>query len=177
MGDRRIKNNHSRSTIGRRTDCSEFKTISGESKRRSTVAVGGVLRDRRKNSSAQIHLGLVNVGVLRTGLDGIKDRLQLIADEHGDDSRRRLVRAQTVIVACGCNRDAEQILILVNSLDNSGQEQDELGVLARVLARLEQVLARSVEMDQLLCFPEPFTPSNGFSCSRQVKPCFSRRYA
>ena len=30
----------------------------------------------------------------------------------------------------------------------------------------------SVASDQLLCFPEPFTPSKGFSWSRQRKPCF-----
>ena len=28
----------------------------------------------------------------------------------------------------------------------------------------------SVEIDQLLCLPDPFTPSNGFSCSRQTSP-------
>ena len=36
---------------------------------------------------------------------------------------------------CGAGPDTRQ------QLDNSGQEQDELGILARVLARLEQVLA------------------------------------
>ena len=29
----------------------------------------------------------------------------------------------------------------------------------------------SVPNDQLLCLPEPFTPLNGFSCSRTRKPC------
>ena len=28
----------------------------------------------------------------------------------------------------------------------------------------------SVPIDQLLCLPEPFTPANGFSCSRQTRP-------
>ena len=28
----------------------------------------------------------------------------------------------------------------------------------------------SVPMDQLLCLPEPFTPANGFSCSRHTRP-------
>ena len=27
-----------------------------------------------------------------------------------------------------------------------------------------------VPIDQLLCLPEPFTPANGFSCSRQTRP-------
>ena len=30
----------------------------------------------------------------------------------------------------------------------------------------------SVDIDQLLCLPEPFMPSKGFSCSRQMSPCF-----
>ena len=66
---------------------------------------------------------------------------KLVADEHRNDSRRRFVRAQTVVVAGRRDRDAEQILILVNRLDNGGQEQQELCVLARILARLKQVLA------------------------------------
>ena len=28
----------------------------------------------------------------------------------------------------------------------------------------------SVLIDQLLCLPEPFTPANGFSCSRHTRP-------
>ena len=96
---------------------------------------------RDVDRSAQIHLGLVNVGVVLAGLDRIQNSLQLVADEHGDDRRRRLVRAQTVIVAGRSDGNAEQILIFVNSLDNGGQKQDELAVFARVLARLEQVLA------------------------------------
>ena len=30
----------------------------------------------------------------------------------------------------------------------------------------------SVVSDQLLCFPEPFTPAKGFSCSRHTSPCW-----
>ena len=29
-----------------------------------------------------------------------------------------------------------------------------------------------VEMDQLLCLPEPLIPAKGFSWMRQAKPCF-----
>ena len=46
-----------------------------------------------------------------------------------------------MIVARGGNRDAQQILILVNRLDNRGQKQQELTVFCRGLARVEQVLA------------------------------------
>ena len=31
----------------------------------------------------------------------------------------------------------------------------------------------SVDIDQLLCLPEPLMPANGFSCSRQARPYLS----
>ena len=34
----------------------------------------------------------------------------------------------------------------------------------------------SVAMEQLLCFPEPFTPAKGFSCSRHTRPCFEATF-
>ena len=34
----------------------------------------------------------------------------------------------------------------------------------------------SVEIDQLLCLPLPFTPANGFSWSRQTRPCFAATF-
>ncbi len=39
----------------------------------------------------------------------------------------------------------------------------------------KRLMPVSVDMDQLLCLPEPFTPSKGFSCSRQTRPCFLAR--
>ena len=48
---------------------------------------------------------------------------------------------QTVVIARACCRQAQQILILVDCLDDSGQEQQELCVGGRGVARLEQVLA------------------------------------
>ena len=49
-------------------------------------------------------------------------------------------------------------------------EEQELQVLVRRVARLEQVAPVSVAIDQLLCLPEPLTPANGFSCRRQTSP-------
>ena len=141
LSDCGVQHNVCARDVDRRAQRTELELVAGEGERRGTVAVGGVLRDSRQNCSAQIHLGLVNVGVVLAGLDGIQNSLQLIADEHGDDRRRRLVRAQAVIVAGRSDGNAEQILIFVNRLDNGGQKQDELAVFARVLARLEQVLA------------------------------------
>ncbi len=33
-----------------------------------------------------------------------------------------------------------------------------------------RLVPASVPIDQLLCLPEPLTPANGFSCSRQTRP-------
>ena len=46
-----------------------------------------------------------------------------------------------MIVACGSDGDTQQILILVNTLDNSGEEQEKLCIFLRQLARLKQILA------------------------------------
>jgi hypothetical protein len=35
-----------------------------------------------------------------------------------------------------------------------------------------RLLPNSSDSDQLLCFPDPFTPANGFSCIRQASPYF-----
>ena len=35
-----------------------------------------------------------------------------------------------------------------------------------------RLLPNSSDSDQLLCLPEPLTPANGFSCSRQARPYF-----
>ena len=55
--------------------------------------------------------------------------------------RRRLLRAEPVVVAREGHRAAQQLLILVHALDERGEEQQELGVLAGGLAGGEEVLA------------------------------------
>ena len=67
---------------------------------------------------ADFHGLLFAALVIGTLFDCVKHFLQLFADEHGNDSRRGFVCAETVIVAGAGNRDTEQILILVNRLDN-----------------------------------------------------------
>ena len=63
-----------------------------------------------------------------------------IAQEDGDNRRRSLVRAQTMIVAAARNAHAKQILVVVNRFDDRGEEHDELQVICRGLARIEQIL-------------------------------------
>ena len=42
VGNGSVEGNHSRSTVGRRTDGAELEAVTGESERRSTVSVGVV---------------------------------------------------------------------------------------------------------------------------------------
>ena len=67
--------------------------------------------------------------------------LKLIAEEDRDDGRRGLVGAEAVIVAGAGDRDAEQFRILGHGADDRDAEDEELGVVVRVVAGVEQVLA------------------------------------
>ena len=60
--------------------------------------------------------------------DGLNDRTQLIAQEDRDDGRRRFVRAQAVVVACGGYRHAQQFLIFIHRFDDGGEEHEEAQV-------------------------------------------------
>ena len=60
----------------------------------------------------------------------------------------------------------------VDAADDRQQEREELRVGVRVVARIEEVLARRrCAIDQLLCLPEPLMPANGFSWMRNIRPC------
>ena len=60
----------------------------------------------------------------------------------------------------------------LTAADDRDQERQELGVRVRVVARVEEVLARRrCAIDQLLCLPEPLMPANGFSWIRNIRPC------
>ena len=111
------------------------------------------------------------VGIVALTDDGVDDALQLVAEEDGDDGRRRFLRAETVIVAREGDGAAQQLLILVHALDEGGEEEQELRrsgwAFCRGRSRFSPV---SVESDQLSCLPEPLTPAKGFSCSRQTRP-------
>ena len=142
----------------------EFKLVAREREGRRAVAVGVILRDMRQARHADIHalvprrlviralhqrlddggeLGVLdNFGLVGDhAAVGVDDGGQLVADIHGDDGGRRFVRAQTVIVARAGDADAQQILILVHGLDDRRQEQQELRVLHRRRARIEQIFA------------------------------------
>ena len=141
----------------------ELELVAGESERGGAVAIRRILGEAGENVHADLQLRLVLLIIAGTRFDGIEHGGQLVAEEDGDDRRRGLVRAETVIVPCAGDGDAKQIGILVHSLDDGGEEQQELRVLTRGIAGSSRFTPVLVEIDQLLCLPLPLTPSNGFS--------------
>ena len=89
--------------------------------------------------NAELHRCLFAAAVGRVVLYSVENCGQLVAEEHRDNCGRSFVRAESVVVACGRDGDAEQILIVVNSFDNRAEEQQELCVLIGGLAGGEKV--------------------------------------
>ncbi len=88
---------------------------------------------------ADLHLHLLFCVVHCICLNRVQNALKLIAQKHGNDGRRRFIRTKAVIVAGRCNRDTQQILIFVHSLDDRTKEQQELRVFVWRIAGLKQV--------------------------------------
>ena len=106
----------------------ELELIAGERKGRCPVPVGSITQELGQHMGSQLHHGLFRAAVRLIFLDGIQNSRQLIAQKDGYHRGRRLVGAQTVIIAGGGHRDAQQVLIVIHRLNNSTQEQQELGV-------------------------------------------------
>ena len=119
----------------------ELELVAREGKGARAVAVGVVLDEVRQHVHAEIHGYALGRGVVVIVDERLHNRAQLVAEEHGHDGRRRLVGAETVVVAGARRRHAQKLLILVDRLNNAGEEYEEAQVLHGVLARIEQVAA------------------------------------
>ena len=86
----------------------------------------------------------------------IHDGIELIAQEDRNDGRRRFISTKTVIIACGGNRHAQELLVFVDRFDHAG--------LSMGLSPGSNRFFLPADSDQLLCLPEPLMPSKGFSC-------------
>ena len=64
---------------------------------------------------------------------------QFLADKHRNDGGRRLVRAQTMVVARAGDGKPQKILVFVHRLDDGNQKQHELPVFGGRAAGVEQV--------------------------------------
>ena len=124
-----------------RTQHPELKLVAGKGKGRGTVPVGGVLGENGDGIYAEFHERLFGIDVIRVLLECVQNRGKLIAEENGNDSGRRLARAETVVVARRGNAYSHKILIIVNSLYDRRQEQQELHIVMGRSARREKILA------------------------------------
>ena len=77
----------------------EFELVAGKGQRRGAVAVRGVLGNVGHGIDANAQLLLGDIHVLRALNDRVQNGRQLITQKNGDDGRRGLVAAQTVVVA------------------------------------------------------------------------------
>ena len=120
----------------------ELELVACEGEGGGAVAVGGVPVETGQNIGSQPDAHFLHSGVRRVVLDGLKHRIELVAQEHGNHGGRSFVGAQTVVVARGRHAHAQQALIVVHRLDHGGQEQKELSVLVRGISGRQQVHAR-----------------------------------
>ena len=120
-----------------RTQHTELKFVTGEGQGRGTVSVGGILRNSGQNIHTDPHNALFRVGVVGAVDDRIHNGIQLVTKENRDDCGGRLVGTQTVIVTGGSHGAAQEVLILVNTLDKGSQKHQEARVLPWSLAGAE----------------------------------------
>ena len=71
----------------------------------------------------------------------LHDGRKRVAQEDGDDGRRRLVGTEAVIVSGRGDGHAQEVCVLVDGGYQAGEEHEELQVVLRMWARLKQVLA------------------------------------
>ena len=95
----------------------------------------------RQHQSAGLHLLLACPVEEFPFFHRVQDPCKVLAQEDGDDGRRRLIRAETVVVS-GCrDGDSQEIRVLVHRRDDRDQEGQEAEVLARMFAGIHQVHA------------------------------------
>ena len=90
---------------------------------------------------AYFHILLFVSLIVRTLFNRLYYLFKLVAYEHGNDSRRSFVCAESMVVSRACGGDTEKVLILVNRLYNSDKEKQELCVFVRSSAGIEQILS------------------------------------
>ena len=107
-----------------------------EGQGRGAVAVGGILGDLWQGVHADLQLLFGHVHIFRALDDGVQHSGELVTQEDGDHRRGCLIAAQAQVVAGVGHAAAQNVLVLVHTLDKRGQKQQELGVLAGGLAGL-----------------------------------------
>ena len=162
IGHRHVEDRVRPRDVLRRADGAELELVAREGKRARAVAVAGIARERRQHAHADIEHAALFGALGAALLDLLEDVGEHVAEEDGDDRRRRFVRAEAMIVARARDAGAQQPLPLVHRAQHRRAEHEELHVVVRVLARTQQVvplvvahrpvevLARSVDAGERL---------------------------
>ena len=93
LGDHGVEHVVRAADIQRGTESAELEFVAGEGERRGTVAVGGVLLEVGEHVDAGLHTFLAVADVFLAVDDGLHQLAEVVAEIHGDDRRRRFVRA------------------------------------------------------------------------------------
>ena len=120
----------------------ELEPVAGEGERAGAVAVARVLGQVGQRVDADGQRALL-LGAGRAALGDLVEHVgELVAEEDRDDRRRGLVGAEAVVVAGRGDDGAQQAAVLVHGADDRGAEHQELGVVVRRVAGIEQVALR-----------------------------------
>ena len=144
LGQRGVHRDRADPTPTARADRAELEAVAGEGERARAVAVACILRQLRQRVDADLQHALRLRGLGAAALDLLEHVGQLLAEEDRDDRRRGFVGAQAVVVAGRRDGGAQHARVLVHGADHRAAEHQELRVLVRRVARIEQVALRGV---------------------------------
>ena len=130
--DDRVERHLVLGAVLRRARGAELELVAREREGRGAVAVGHVARQRRQRVHPHLQLRASLRRPRRTRLDGFHHRVQFVAEEDGEDGRRRFVRTQAVIVAGAGGRSAQEVRMEIDRADDRQQHRQEDGVLLRI---------------------------------------------
>ena len=142
FGDRRVQHDVRAGYGDRGAKHTELELVAGEREGRGAVAVSGVLGELGQHMNADLYLLLDLAAVGRVVFDGPEYLLELLAEEHGDNGRGRLIAAETVVVCRAGNGNPQHVLIIVYSLKHRAEHKQKLRVFVGCFARLKEVCSR-----------------------------------
>ena len=135
LGDRAVQHDVGAGDAVGGAEHTELEFVSGECKRRSSVAVRRIPVESGQDIDAEFHLDFLCTLIRRIGVDGLENGIQFITEEDRDDCRRSFICTETVVVARCRDCQTEQILIIINGLDDGAEEEQELGIFIRRCSR------------------------------------------
>src|SRR5205823_5523053 len=152
LGHHRVEHRVRPGNVEGAANGAELELVAGESERRSAVTIARFARELGQDR----HAGLENPALLgRFGpafFDLLDDVVELIAEE-AIDRRSRSAYLSTARMT-------------------AQQKTRNWALSCGLLPGSSRFSPVSLDIDQLLCLPDPFTPANGFSCSRHARPYF-----